>query len=79
MSQQETPLKSSMLLLARNAAIALGCGVAGYFLVQTGEPAGLIIGGCLGALGKPQVTYPYRNPCFGIESLPWRNAEKNPR
>lgn len=44
MAQQKTPLHSSWLLLIRNLAIAAGCGIGGYFLVQSGETILIIIG-----------------------------------
>ena len=44
MAQQETPLHPSWLLLTRNLAIAAGCGIGGYFLVQTGELILIILG-----------------------------------
>jgi hypothetical protein len=47
MASAETPLKPSVLLLVRNLAIAVGCGVGGYYLVQTEETVLIIIGACL--------------------------------
>lgn len=47
MAQQETPLTPSWLLLLRNLAVAAGCGVGGYFLVQTSEIVLIILGGCM--------------------------------
>ena len=44
MSQLETPLETSWLLLARNLTLAAGLGTGGYFMVQTSETVVVIIG-----------------------------------
>lgn len=69
MAQQETPLKPSVLLLARNMAIAAACAVAGYFMVQTDETVVIILGGALLLCGPlmfialPFMGMPARGAC----------------
>ncbi len=47
MSQAETPLKPSVLLLLRNLAGGTICGVGGYYMVQTSQIVIVILGGCM--------------------------------
>src|SRR5829696_6160805 len=47
MAQNDTPLKPSYLLLVRNVAVAIACGVGGYYLVQGDETVLVIFGGGL--------------------------------
>ncbi len=69
MAQQDTPLKPSVLLLVRNMALAAGCAVAGYYLVQTAETVVVVIGGIMLVAGPlmfialPFMGMPGRGPC----------------
>ena len=69
MSQPDTPLKPSVLLLLRNMAIAAGCAAAGFFMVQTDETALVVIGaiflvgGAIAFLSMPFMGLPTSGTC----------------